>query len=194
MFPLDLVLAVALIACPPVDDIDAPEDEEGLFLDAPAEAAPCALNTLQALSLALELMDAREARYLFADPKDYTADLRVIRARYRELADAPLLMDAARFPSQEFCREMVASNRAYARWLADRKRLFPRQAWIDEALLQLEERYRVWDAAADAATDYFYLTVRRERLKLLRELLGPEMYYAGLLPGPVPAWSLRRAD
>lgn len=53
--------------------------------------------------------------------------------------------------------------------------------------------YRCWDALDDATGTFLDEDTRRERLVLLRELLGPRDYYSGRMPCPVPLqWFARR--
>ena len=46
----------------------------------------------------------------------------------------------------------------------------------------------MWDAVRDARCEFYYVTVRRQALKKLRDLVGEEAYLAGTLPPNVPTW------
>ena len=59
---------------------------------------------------------------------------------------------------------------------------------IGEALAETDRLYKVWDAVRDARCDFYYVTVRRQALKRLREALGDAAYAATDLPPHVPAW------
>lgn len=177
MIPLDLLVAVVCITSP----------------DVRPEAPPCPLLVLQAVAIQLEVLDPREAKWYFSVSTCFTGDLSEIQRRFIDTRDAPTILDTMRLPDEEYCRQMMECNRKYRNWLEQRALLFPREAWIGEALEQCAELWIVWDTARDAQMDY-YIYTRRRALKLLREIIGPQMYYAGCLPSPVPVWSLRRSD
>jgi hypothetical protein len=40
----------------------------------------------------------------------------------------------------------------------------------------------------DARCEYYYVTVRRQALKRLKDMLGEDDYYAAKLPPHVPIW------
>ncbi len=60
----------------------------------------------------------------------------------------------------------------------------PLGAVLDET----KRLYRVWDAVRDSKCEFYYVTVRRQALRKLRDLVGPEAYEAGDLPPHVPVW------
>lgn len=181
MIPLSIPLAVAFIVTPDLTEVPI------------SAIAP---SSLQTVALALEVIDPRECRYIFAsdDGISVTADLVTVRRRYADLRDAPPLCDSARFPSVETCREMKKVNQAYRSWLDQRKELFPLQEWVDEAISETNWAFWVWDAAQDAVFDGYQVDMRRRAMKNLRERIGEWNYYAGCLPPPVPVWRFRRAE
>lgn len=52
----------------------------------------------------------------------------------------------------------------------------------------------IWDALRDVQCDYYYVAVRRQALKDLRERIGSVAYYCGTMPPAVPVWRFRRVD
>ena len=48
--------------------------------------------------------------------------------------------------------------------------------------------------ARHAACEYYYVTVRRQALKKLKEMIGDQAYYSGSLPPHVPVWRFARGD
>jgi hypothetical protein len=60
------------------------------------------------------------------------------------------------------------------------------------ALQETDRLYQVWDAVRDARCDYYYVTVRRQALKRLRELIGDEAYYSASFPPCVPFWRFQQ--
>src|SRR5207248_3507655 len=103
MLPLDYLLAMALLTAPPGSA--EPADVSGMF---PALRIP-----LQTLALELEILDPREVRYILARREDFPADLSLLRRRYHDLATAPALSDALRFPERTTVNELLAFNRSY---------------------------------------------------------------------------------
>lgn len=180
VIPLSLPLALCLIASP-----DAPP-------------APCRLLApyLCSAALALELMDPRETKYLFIYRAiESQSDLATIRTRWQELKDAPPVADAARFPHRQLVRAWLNFNRAFRAHIEARQEMEPLSQWtLREAVIDCNRLYDFWDTVADASTPHYYLTVRRRCLLKLRDLLGPEAYYAGVLPEIVPMWATRRMD
>jgi hypothetical protein len=144
---------------------------------------------LQALAVHWEILDPRELRYILTRPEDLSADLQLLLRRYQNLADAPSLDDCLRFPDRAAVNDLLAFNRAYRQHLDVRKPLELSRWWEFHSVLQeTEQLYRIWDAVRDARCEYYYVTIRREALKQLREMVGPEVYYSGQLPPPVPVW------
>lgn len=179
MTPCDLVLAAALIAAPP----GSPEPTPA------ADRWPAVRTALIQTALDGQLLDDRETRYVLARVEDFETDLNLLRRRYAELADAPMLGDADRLPDRATVAESVRVNRAYRKglevrmvWEADRADVFR------SAVAETDRLYRAWDAARDARCEFYYVTVRRQALKRLKYMLGDEDYAAGQMPAYVPAW------
>ena len=62
------------------------------------------------------------------------------------------------------------------------------------ALNETDHLYQVWDSVRDARCNYYYVTVRRQALKTLREMIGTEAFYRGELPPHVPVWRFPEID
>ena len=179
MCPATACLALALLTSPP----DTPE--------LPVEAAewPTLQKELVALARKLEILDERETRYVLAKREDFETDLNLLRRRYQDLAEAPRLADAGRFPDKAEVQELLSFNRAYRRHLDARQPLEPDRAWdYRQALKETDLLYQVWDAVRDARCEYYYVTVRRQALKRLKNLVGETAYYRAELPPHVPVW------
>jgi hypothetical protein len=118
-----------------------------------------------------------------------------LRRRYQELSDAPPLCDCIRFPDCSLVNKLLSFNRSYHQHLVSRQALDPTGRWeLHEALQEADRLYQIWDTVRDARCDYYYVTVRRQALKSLREAIGPQAYYAGCLPPHVPVWRFARID
>ena len=185
MFPLDYVLAVALLTAP-VDAVEQP--------DAAREYASLR-TTLQAVAVQWEILDPREARYFLTRTEDFDSDLKILRQRYADLADAPPVHDCVRFPDRDTVNDMLTFNRAYRHSLETRL-LVETAGWRDlrETLREAEQLYQIWDLVRDSRCDYYYVTVRRQALKRVKETVGDAAYYNGTMPPHVPVWRFARVD
>jgi hypothetical protein len=184
MLPLDYLLAVALLTSG--SQADVPTSLNGLTSVRPA---------LQALAVSREVLDPRETRYVLTQPGEFATDLKLLRRRNCELADAPPLHDCLRFPDRAMINDLLAFNRAYRQHLDNRQALEQTYWWeLREAVQETERLYQVWDTVRDARCDYYYVTVRRQALKKLRETLGEDAYWSGCLPPHVPVWRFARID
>lgn len=185
MFPLDFLLAAALLTAP----ADAPEMTVAPEIHARLQPA------LQTLALQWEILDPREVRYVLTRAEDFEADLQLLRRRYHDLADAPPLADANRFPERAVVADLLAFNRSYRQHLDARMSVEFVHWWeLREALQEADQLYQVWDTVRDARCDYYYVTVRRQALKRLREAIGADAYHGGNLPPHVPIWRFQRID
>jgi hypothetical protein len=185
MFPLNYALAAVLLSTPA-----EPTD--------PCEATDCLVTTrpaVRSLSLYWEILDPREVRYVLTRAEDFSSDLKLLRRRYRDLADAPPLYDCMRFPDRALINDMLAFNRTYRQHLDNRQSLELNNAWeLHEMRLEADQLYQIWDLARDTRCDYYYVTVRRQALKKLKELIGDQAFYSGCLPPHVPVWQFARID
>jgi hypothetical protein len=179
MFPYEYVLAAALLTHPP----DSLEELPGTDL------APSQRIALQNLAIDWEILDPREVRYVLARPEDYSSDLNLLRRRWAELADAPFVIDGMRFPDRATVNEVLAYNRAYRQQIDARQPAEPARWWeLRRVLQETDQLYQIWDTVRDARCEYYYVTVRRQALKRLRDTIGEDAYYEGTLPPYVPLW------
>jgi hypothetical protein len=185
MHSFDYVLAVALLSAPP----EAPEP--ALSPERFADLRP----TLQKLAVQWEILDPREVRYVLVRAEDFGTDLKLLRRRQRDLVDAPNLSDGQRFPERTAISDLLAFNRSYRQHIDNRQAVEVVHWWeLREAVQEADRLYHLWDTARDARCDYYYVTVRRQALKRLREMLGDESYAAGQLPPHVPLWRFQKID
>jgi hypothetical protein len=185
MFGLDYMLAVALLT--------SPADAEDPTLS--AERFAVLQPTLQKVAVQWEILDPREVRYVLAHHDDLGSDLKLLRRRYRDLADAPAVCDSQRFPDRAAVGELLTFNRSYRQHLDNCQAVEMVHWWeLREALQETDRLYHVWDTVRDARCEYYYVTVRRQALKRLRDLVGEEAYYSGQLPPHVPVWRFRWID
>jgi hypothetical protein len=152
-----------------------------------AELAPA----LRSLGIRWEILDRRETHYLLAGEQDFEADVKLLQERFRELRTAPRLAEAGRLPSRDVVVDLLAFNRAYRQDLSARLELdVVHGEELRAALLETDQLYRIWDTVRDARSEYCYITVRRQALQQLRELIGDPAFYTGQLPPHVPVWRL----
>jgi len=185
MLPLDYMLALVLLTAPPGST--ELKNQDALF--------PLVHQPLQAIAIQWEILDPREVRYVLARSEDFNSDLNLLRRRRVELAQAPAVDDCFRFPERATINELLAFNRAYRQQIDNRQALELVHWWeLRLALQETERLYQIWDTVRDARCDYYYIAVRRQALKRLRELVGEEAYYSGNLPPCVPLWRFRMVD
>lgn len=156
--------------------------------DAPTNVAfsPTLAKALTQEAVRLEILDQREVRYVLMRAEDFQADLNLIRRRVQSLADAPHL-DTAPMLSREEITELIGVNRAYHRHLSVRQAVELHHYWeIKDLLGTTDQLFNTLDAARDAQCLYYYVTARRQALRKLRDAIGPEAFYAGRLPFPIP--------
>ncbi len=185
MVPLDYVLAVAVLTAPPGTG-DQPLPAKELAHLRPA---------VRQVALSWELLDWRELKYVLAREEDFDADLDFLRQRRRSLADAPPLTDSLRLPDRSLACDFLAFNRAYREHLKRRETTgTPWPEAVRETLRETDQLYDVWDVVRDARSECYYVTVRRQALKALRDKIGPAAYASAALPPHVPVWRFSRAD
>ena len=184
MFGSEFLLAAALLI-QPADTPETPQPD--LF--------PSVRFALQVLAVEWEILDPREVRYVLARAEDFSSDLNLLRRRNGELNDAPSANDCQRFPERTTVNEFLAFNRSYRQHLDIRQPGEPARWWeLRTALQETDHLYQIWDTVRDARCEYYYVTVRRQALKRLRELLGEQAYYSGQLPPYVPLWRFAQVN
>ncbi len=185
MSAFDYLMAVALLSTGP----NYIGQERPWALPAGLRAA------IQTVAVDWELMDKREAQYLLIRPEEYMADLAELRRRYDDLSDAPPASDAFRFPPKEQINVQLDFNRAYWKQMDTRRAMDVARADDMRVILDETERlYQIWDTVKDARCQCYYVPFRRRALKKLRDLVGPDAYYSGKLPPPVPIWRFQKID
>ncbi len=185
MFPLDYALAVTLLLASP---------DEALSKDN-APLGQALLVNLQAVGLALELLDPREMREIFCEQSHLSDDLKLMRGRRLDLCDAPPMNDCMRFPDRNLINDFQEFNRLYRKQLNHRQALeVSFYAEIKELIAETDRLYQIWDLARDSRTEYYYVWVRRDALKKLRERVGAQAYMSGCLPPHVPSWNFAKID
>lgn len=179
MTAIECVMATALLVAPPgtPEPIPAPE------------RWPAVQAALHAVAIRWEILDKRETRYVFARLEDFESDLNLLRRRYVELADAPMLHEGDRFPDRATVNDLLTFNRAYRRHLDSRQVLETDRSDLLQGMVRETDRlYQVWDAVRDARCEFYYVTVRRQALKRLRDQLGADAFECAHLPPHVPIW------
>lgn len=176
----NFIMAAALLVAP-VDDVS--EINSQLIPD------------IKAIAVSWEILDFRELNYVLTRPEDLPSDLKLLRQRYRDFVGAPSLSDSFRFPDRLVISDMLAFNRAYRQNLENRLAVELVRYWeLQEAIQETDKLYQAWDLARDAKCDYYYVTVRRQALKRLRDMIGPKAYYSNNLLPYVPLWRFQVID
>jgi len=155
----------------------------------PPDQFPTVRDAVHRVAVEWEILDERETRYVLTRAEDFCTDLNMLRRRRQELADAPKVADGMRFPDRITVNELVRFNRAYRRTIDERRQLEADRAdSFRNAIAETDRLYQIWDSVRDARCDFYYVTVRRQALKKLRELIGDEDYNEAVLPPNVPIW------
>jgi len=185
MVALDYVLAAALLTAPPDSTTPPPAPPDVVALQ----------PLLQQVALNWEILDPREVRYLLTRDDDFSSDLNLLRRRYHDLRDAPLVHDCMRFPSRTEVSELLTFNRNYRQFLERCRDVNPSSAWeIYETMTEVDRLYHLWDNIRDSRCDYYYVTIRRQALKRVRDEIGCAAFYNGQFPPHVPIWRFQRAE
>lgn len=159
------------------------------------ESNPVLTRAMKEFALQWEILDPRETRYVLCVPNDFHADVMFLRRRWQELADAPRVNDSFRFPDTTTVGQLLSFNRAYRRQLEASRGLELARWWdLHEALQETDRLHLVWQTLAEAQCDHHYVTVRRQALKRLRDMIGDEAYYSGCMPPHVPIWRFHQID
>jgi hypothetical protein len=129
--------------------------------------------------------------------RDVLGDLAMLQGRWKEFRNAPALAetDWNQLPDRKVINEFLALNRSYRNHLTQRLAIDLINAnEIRTAIRETDVLYQVWDTVRDARCDYYYVTVRRQALSLLRDLIGAHDFYIGQLPPHVPVWRMPRKN
>ncbi len=181
----DTLLAFLLLASPVDDRPPVPTEED----------FPALREAVHKVAIELEILDGRETSYIFAKRSDFDGDLGLLRRRYREFKDAPRLEESNRLPERKAVNDLVQFNRAFRKRLVEKHILEQDRSEVYEAVMVETDRlYKVWDAVRDAKCSFYYVTVRRQALSRLKEMLGDEDYYNTNLPPNVPTWRFHERE
>lgn len=147
-------------------------------------------NIYQLVFLYNEILDERELRYVFAQPKEFLSDFNMITRRAKDLEDAPHLWECVILPERHIANELLMFNRAYKRHLEECSTVWfdvHNRNWLHEATAENELLYQLWDCVRDARCEYYYVHIRRQALKKLNQALGP-FDAKFTMPPHVPIW------
>jgi hypothetical protein len=141
-------------------------------------------QSLKRMALRMEVVGPDE-RWI----DDYRSELNYVRRHARDLSGAPPLGDACSLPPAAVSRESRCFNLNYQRNLELRRNLaLHRQEELDESLQEAKHLASIWALVDTAACSSQSWVCRRLALMRLREMLGPEAYYAGAIPPCAPFW------
>jgi hypothetical protein len=147
-------------------------------------------QSLKGIALKTELVGPHE-RWI----ADFRSELAYVRRHGRELASAPPISDALWLPPSAVAQECRRFNLGYQRCLELRRQVFlhHQEEWT-EALQEAQYLGEVWRRVETATCLTNSWVCRRRALQELRQILGSEAYYSGLLPPCVPVWRFQMAE
>ncbi len=181
MFTCEIVLAAALLTAPKY--LPVPPDQAGWI--------ECVRPALLTLAIDAEILDPREKAFLLT--QDPIGDIAMLQTRNEDFARVPSLAECQRFPERKLINDFLGLNRSYRNDLTARLAIdLVHMEELRTAINETDQLYQVWDSVRDARCDYYYVTVRRQALGLLRELIGAEAFYNGNMPPNVPVWHFPR--
>jgi hypothetical protein len=179
MFTYECVLAAALLTAPAEPDAPPP----------PAALVAALHPALMQAAVDVEVVDPREDALLQGQSRDPAGDFRQLAARYRDLRAAPLVAECDRLPDRRTIADFLACNRTYRRELETRLTVDQVHAEaLRIGIAETDQLHFVWNLVRDARCEYYYVTVRRQALMQLRDLIGPDAYYRAQLPPHIPVW------
>ncbi len=155
----------------------------------PAHASPEAWRALKEVSRALEVVGPHESW-----GNDFSLELAYVRTHFRDTRDAPPLAHAGLFPGHARAAEMCCFNRRFQCHLEMQQVVYLyHYDYLGAVLTETRQLHEVWSCARQAGCETESWPNRRRALRRLLETVGPESYYAGKLPAPVPVerFSLR---
>lgn len=147
-------------------------------------------NIYQLVFIYNEIMDEREARYMFDKDHEFLNDFKIMMARSKEFENTPFIQMALLLPERVISNELLLLNRRYKNHLENEKLIWfdnYSQRWLSDALAETEFLYQVWDHARDARCEYYYIHIRRQALKNIIEKIGP-LDHKFRMPPHVPTW------
>jgi hypothetical protein len=181
----ELVVAAMLLTIPPGIPAGCPDQQH----------FPPLRDAIHQLAIQWEILDERESRYVLTRPEDFCTDLNMLRRRYQDLQDAPKIADAMRFPERTGVNELIRFNRAFRRNIDERRQLeVDRADSLRNVIVETDRLYQIWDSVRDARCDFYYITLRRQALKKLRDMIGEEAYNLAELPPTVPIWRFNEME
>ena len=182
MFTCEIVLAAALLTAP--KDLPVPPNQAG-WIDALRPA-------LVTLAIDAEILDPREKAFILT--QDPIGDLAMLQGRGEDLSRVPRLAECQRFPERKMINDFLGLNRSYRNDLSARLAIdLVHSEELRTAISETDQLYQAWDTVRDARCDYYYVTVRRQALGLLRDIIGAEAFYNGNMPPNVPVWHFPRS-
>ncbi len=185
MEPFKILIAATLLSAPeaPLENYSKEELHQQLQV------------SLMQVAVHWEIMDPRESHHILCNPRNFFADLQLLKLRYEDLMDAPCVVESDRFPKREVATYFINLNRSYRKDLLTRLTLDRVHAEeVRTAILETDRLFNIWDTIRDVRCKYYYVHVRRHALNELREMLGDAAFYCGELPPHLPVWRIPSMD
>lgn len=147
-----------------------------------------ALDGLKRAAVTLDLVDDGNLQNT-QWTTNYVTELRWLRKALVVSYGSPTLDDLNRFPDHVTCQEYVDFHDAWRvhlnMWAALRTM---NQDWADVIIEDGRLCREAWSDLKTAHISSLWKWERRVALGRLRDLIGPDAYYASMMPPPVPIW------
>lgn len=147
------------------------------------------LCAVQIEAINMQILGQYEKTYILSDPLSFEDDVVLIRRRYQEIKDAPLISDLNYFPDKHYISKCINFNKAYTENMLQKQmvNLHHREEYQD--IIDENKRLLViYEKVSDCYNSY-NVYHQRMALKDLRCLIGEENFYNGKLPEYVTFWS-----
>lgn len=162
----------------------------------PELITPEVAANLQLICAQQQLVSNEDKRYWFNQNSTFDSDLQVMRRRLKISPTLPPFTRIAHAPTEkDFFGDRMAQALKCKQWFeGDAHLYYSNKAQIEDAKERATYLYNVYYALYMASTRYTCDFSRREHIKQAIELIGPEAFWKGEWPNPVPMEFLEERD
>ena len=118
------------------------------------------------------------------------SEIRWCREQLPLVEGCPSIGHAGRMPSREACAANVVLATEFNDWLETMSLIYPHRD-LYAARRETLGRQRLWSLMQDATSESNSWSYRRQAMRDVLEIVGPERFYSGCWPAPLPLHRLR---
>lgn len=121
----------------------------------------------------------------------FAVSIEFIQGHFYELLDAPTIKDVNRLPNNESSQINYAICVEYESFLYKYKELNWDKEKVDDVIMQCNKSLSLWILIGEVTNKYeagrnMWWSVKRNKLKEIRDLVGDKNYYQGFFPNSIP--------